>query len=125
MRGEQRKEANNLASRLGEAAGDGGGGDGEPRGAGRRGEDGSGGGGAEGEGGDGVEPLVPEPEAVAPTLVPESAPQVDRRADPRQPRAPPGGGPARVRTGAGVLPPDRPLLQEGQGEGIYAHLFYP
>lgn len=82
------------AARLGEAAGDGGGGDGESRGLGGREEDGGGGGGAEGEGGDGVEPLVPEPEAMAPALLPEPAAEVDRRADPRQPRAPPGGGAA-------------------------------
>ena len=102
--------------RLREAGeGDGGGGDGERRGDWE--EDGGGGGGAEGEVGDGVEPLVPEPEAVAPALVPEPAPQVDRRAGPRQPLAPPGGGAAGVRAGAGVLSTDGALFQEGQGEG--------
>lgn len=96
--------------------GDGGGGDGERRADWA--EDGGGRGGAEGEGGDGVEPLVPEPEAMASALLPEPAPQVDRRADARQPRATPGGGAAGVRAGAGVLPANSALLQEGQGEGI-------
>jgi hypothetical protein len=71
----------------------------------------------QGEGRDGVEPLVvvPEPEAMAPALLPEPAAQVDRRVDAHQPT---GGGAAGVRAaGAGVLPTDRALLQQGQREG--------
>lgn len=74
-------------------------------------------GGLQDEGGHGLEPLVPESEAMAPALVPQPAPQMDRRADDCESLTPPRGGRARVRSGAGVLSPDCSIQQERQGEG--------
>lgn len=48
-------------------------------------------GGLQDQGRDGVEPFLSQPEALAPTLLPKPAPQVDRRAD-RRPAQPQGPG---------------------------------
>lgn len=45
-----------------------------------------------------MEPLLPQPETMAPFVLPQPAPQVDRGANPRQPHAPRRGGRARGNT---------------------------